>query len=608
MNLKKAEDKSDSILNTEIERKAHHHKKAATEGDNSTSKANVTMSLSNSSYKDLNQTFVAESVKAFKDKHKKWDYKMFDNQLEEIATIMTYKDEKYQTMDSKKAFIQQFISKYEACDKNGDNVLDLDEFTNCMKNDEYLYVISPPESKYAAYANYTSSNSTGFYKILYNNLDSYQSNYINFYDYMFLRMLAYSWRKCSVFAPFIEEINFECAIDVITASKSLSRNAARNLYKMGLQLGNNDAIRNMDFITFTLLATSVRLYTRMNTKEDNDLTKEEMNFAIDKNILPERYSQDVIESMFKLVEEFDKPNQGLDLISFVFYDFTLKIFDVPSAHRKFHMNLEDFTRAMKNYLIPSLIVSQLLVFPRNNVTADSYQQYTYLNISVFNSEADHFLKSSFIESHDNILTLVGNNTNFTYNENKVYQLIFNIIDSDSDGWINFYDWASFFQISYLFGRFDNYNKGRITANELMHRYTTYSDYPFISYKLRERAKRFGMIPQAIYVDLISNLVVLKMDELVASSLRSDKNYIYEFELKKILSSVNMRYVSDALLNQCLRNVDDKNVPRYDWECAFIQGVTENLKFYESSFAYLTTKKNNITLANTVFVNVDKTNA
>jgi hypothetical protein len=602
INLKKSEEKTESVLSSN--RKTHHKRSsimAEAAGKNVT---NITTSLSNSTYKDLNITFVTQPVEEFKKINRNWDLKLFDQQLEDIATIMTDKDQNYQTMDSKRAFIKQFISKYEACDKDKDNVLNYEEFSNCVKTDEYLYSLKPPTPLYAAHTNYTYSNKTGFYMILYNIMDSYTTNYTNFHDYMFVRLLAYSWRKCSVLAPFIEEVNFECAIDVVAGHKTMSRNSVRNLYQMGLHLGNNESIRNMDFITYAIIATSVRLYARINTREEGDLTKEEMNFGLDKNILPIRYNQEVISNMYQLIEEADKPNQGMDLVSFVFYDFALKIFDIPKAFRKYHLTKKEFKVAMNNYLFPEIIKSQLQVFPRNNITANSYQQYTYLNISVYNSEADNFLKSSFLEK-DNILTLVGNNTNFTYKEEGVYSLLFNVIDSDSDGFLNFYDWGSFFQISYLFARSDKYNKGRITAAELLQRYTNYNDYPFISYKVRERAKRFSMLPQSVYVDVISNLFVFKMDELVDGSLRSDKNLIYEFELKRILSLVNMRFIPDSLLNKCLRGVDDKNVPRYDWECACIQSISENLRFYESSYAYLTTKTNNITLANTVFVNVDK---
>ena len=55
MNLKKNEKKSDSTLNSENERKTHHHSKMTTQEDKNKdkapAKANVTTSLSNSTYK-----------------------------------------------------------------------------------------------------------------------------------------------------------------------------------------------------------------------------------------------------------------------------------------------------------------------------------------------------------------------------------------------------------------------------------------------------------------------------------------------------------------------------------------------------------------------------
>jgi hypothetical protein len=627
ISLEKVEDKTDAnVIKSESETSAEKEKKKSHKKSKSSSKleakneakskskqieafipkVNQTDRLSNSTFRDLNLTFAKQDVNTFKARNRRWDFKLLDKQLEEIAEIMTYKEERYQTMDSKRAFIQLYVNEFESCDTNADNILDISEFTNCMKNDPYLYQLAPPPQRYAAIANY--SDTSQFYPILFNIFDSYHNNYTNFHDYMFVRLLAFSWRKCSVMAPFIEEVNFECAIEIIAGYKTLTRNSARNLYNMGLQLANNEILRNLDFISFTVVASSVRLYSHINGKEDSDITRDELNLALDNNLLPMRYNQDVINGLFKLVEEFDKPNQGLDLVSFVYYDFALKLFDTNNPTRKYHMNLNEFNIAVSNYLFPQAITSELVVIPRNNLSDSSYQQYTYHNITLFNSEQDHFLKSaSFLEtqSNDNILTLVGNNTNFTYNSIKTNGYIFNIIDTDSDGWLNFYDWGSFFQIAFLYSKFDVYNKGRIIASELYTKFTTYSDYPFISYKLREAGKRFSMLPQSIYVDLLDSMLLLKLDEIMLSTIRStDKENIYEYELKRVLASVNLRFIPDSTLNQCLRGVDDNKIPKYDWECAFTKSIILNLKFYESSFAYLTAKTQNLTLSNTIFMNVD----
>ncbi len=143
---------------------------------------NVTDRLSNSTYRDLNNSLVKQHIKDFKETNHKWDFKLFDRQLEEIATIMTYKDQNYQTIDSKRAFLQQFLVPYDNCDKNKDNSLDKAEFNECMKNDPYFSEIKPTQKKFAFYSNYSSDGEHGFYEFLFNNADSFGKNSTTFYD------------------------------------------------------------------------------------------------------------------------------------------------------------------------------------------------------------------------------------------------------------------------------------------------------------------------------------------------------------------------------------------------------------------------------------------
>jgi hypothetical protein len=572
--------------------------------------ANKTDSLHNSTYRYLNTSSTPiETTKEFRERNRVWDNKMLDKQLERIATIMTYQDQKYQTIESKRAFMNIFFDKFEACDANKDNVLDLTEFTSCVKNDEYLYQLVPPPVQYAAFSNYTTNDTNyGFHSNLFKSLDSYKTDYLNFHDYAFLRLLAYSWRKCSVMAPFIEEVSFECAIEVVANYKTMSRNAVRRLFFMGLEIGNNESIRNLDFITYTILASSVRLYSDINLKEDTDITRDEFNLALDNNLLPARYNQEIIANFFTLIEDYDRPNQGFDMVTFCFYDFLLKIFDVDKPERKFHLNEKEFGKALSSYMFPNKTISEIQLIPQNTLSNVSYQQYTYLNPTKFNSEQDHFLKS-FLEVEekiqDNWLTNAHNQTNFTFQANTTFNVLFNTIDHDSDTWINYYDWASMVQIIYLYGKFDEFNKGRLPAYELYEKFSTYSDLPVVSFHLRERSKRFSLLPKDILVDPQTAVFLLKVDDIMSSVIRrSDKNNIYEFELKRVLASVNLKYVKDPILNQCLRGMDDNNIPLYDWECAIIKSVTESLRYYESAFAYVMTKNNNLTLSNTVFMNVD----
>jgi len=569
--------------------------------------------LSRSMYNDLNNTYVKQSENTFKAGNRAWsDNKLTDKQLEDIYQDLIYKQQPHITPQGSRAAIQIFVKQYEACDSNHDNVLNLTEFVGCFANDTYLSSIVPPNPRFATYVNHSYTNETGgFYQILFNTMDTYSLSYLNFHDYMMIRLIAFSWRKCSVSAPFIEEVAFECAIEIASGTKTLSRNTARHLYGLALELSNAVGVRNLDFMAFFQVAQSSRLFGKINNKEDQDSTKSEFNMALDSNALPSRYNQDVIDQLFQLVHEAGKPNQGIDLLSFVFYDFSLRLFEVPNAQKKWFINVFEFTSIFNNYLFPSKIMMEVQQTPQNVLNANSYQMYTYLNISAYHQEADHFLKFTQIgekiksEAENSMTAPDPSSDKLPFNLANTAAWFFNILDSDSDGSMSYYDFANFMQISYLFKQFDPYFKGKIVAGNLYDKYTSYADFPYVSYILREKAKRFNLFPQDQYVDLLRAVLVLRIEDIInVNTRRVDPTTLYEIELKTIFAAVNLGNVPDGYLSKCLRGVDDKDIPKYDWECAFIQAVSTTLNYLESSSFYIKAKKANINLSKTAFVNVD----
>merc|ERR1711957_711428 len=546
--------------------------------------------LSKANWRDINNTMVQQSVNIFLPNHRKWDFKMLDHQLQDIAMDMNYRDEYGHSQEGLRAFIRYFINYFEACDTDRDNQLSRVEFRNCMKNDTFLMIIDVPSKNYSALSanplNYT--NETTYADTLFDLLDPHETAYLNFHSYMSLRLFIFSWRRCSVGAPNIEESNFECAIEIAAGWKTMNRNTVRKLFFLGLEMSGNINIRNLDFITYVSFAQAVRLYGKINGKEDNDVTRNEMNLALDNDILPLRYNQDTINIFFRLIEDKDLPNQGFDVLTFCFYAFWL--------------NLE------------------FLKIPQGNLTSHSYQMYTYLNVSNYQDESDHFLKSfiekksseelseesSFLETEKwSNLEIRKNMTKYVFNPKATFGYLFNVIDSDMDGWINFYDFGSMMAITYEFSHFDKYFKGRNTAGELYEKFIHYSDFPMINFRTKERSKIFNEFPQDLYVDLFSCILTLKVEDLFGSKVRRiDKNLVTEIELKHVLASANRRHVPDWLLNRCLRGTDKNNIPMYDWECSFVQSEIATLTYWENSFDRLTVTKNKLVLANTVFYNID----
>lgn len=241
---------------------------------NTASQVSANDSLKNSTYQALNITFIKQDMAEFKNIHKKWDYKLIDKQLEDIFATMIHK-ENFKTTFSDRAYMEIFLNSFYNCDKNFDNVLDINEFKTCMNNDTYLSVITPPAAVFAAFSNYT--NPDFFYQKIFQVLDVFGSGALNFHAYMELRLMIFSWKKCSVVAPFIEETSWECAIEIVSGYKTSSRTILRNTFYMCLELANSNKIRNIDFISYLMFASSARLYGRINGKLDHDVTSKFLN-------------------------------------------------------------------------------------------------------------------------------------------------------------------------------------------------------------------------------------------------------------------------------------------------------------------------------------------
>jgi len=117
--------------------------------------------------------------------------------------------------------------------------------------------------------------------------------------------------------------------------------------------------------------------------------------------------------------------------------------------------------------------------------------------------------------------------------------------------------------------------------------------------------RLEAINQDLHLNVFQLLVLFRIDDVTAFYYRvSDHSTLYEVDLKNVLLKCGLRFMPDSHLNKCLRGSDVNNIPRYDWECAIINGMTLMSQFYESASMYLSTKRHKLELLNTVFNNVD----
>lgn len=440
--------------------------------------------------------FNVKTPEEFKTTHNKPEYNLSNPQLEEIIKVFITKNNEKISQDSLRGFHFIFLSNFAKCDVNNDNKLVYSEFVNCLKTDKYLQNIhefyykdglqfypnvnvdsqisdSKQDKKKRksrkinedkgnlpnkdvdinqdANNNKDSNNTLSvnvekrkiFEKRLFHLLDYNYNSYLNFYQYMQLRLLAFSWRKCTVMKPYIAENEFICAFDIVNnISKSRLNHLSKRIFSLAIELSNynyhliensgktdyetklfNSIVspfkhpRYIDFLRFTDVALSSYLYSSINQKDDGDLSFREFSQALNSGVLPQRFNLEIVKNFFQLCSAVDKEYHDIDLLTFIFHDYFLKRFlmvdskyDYIQKFRKneneeknlksglkFKINKQDLLKIIKQFDFPEIISLQIIHLPYKKLTESDYESIVSLKLEKRYGEANFLLFNSLKE-------------------------------------------------------------------------------------------------------------------------------------------------------------------------------------------------------------------
>ena len=511
-------------------------------------------------------------------------HEMFDKQIEEIFLI--FKKNNVAGITDFRSSYALFIKNFNNCDKDGNLLLNKDEFAACMISDPYLKTVQQPGHSFSVMRNFT--NETAYNGDLFEFANNYDLQALNFYDYVMIRLFAFAWRKCTVATKFMDEATFECAIEITSGTKSLNTNTLRNIFQLGLRLTNTKSMpmRTLDFLTYYALASSIKLFGRVNARENFDATIIEFNIALDTNALPTRYNQDTINQMFRIIKKDSISKNGLDLYTFVYYDHFLKLFyQGANGLNRWTLNPPEFKKVCGHWLFPNTIFNYMQMVPTVNFTDSSFNLRAHISDKHLDEE-ENFAKFLEVKSSSGSKikskTKRFNNTS-AFNEDVVSERIFNMLDSNNNHLLTFYDFANFIQTFDLYAKVDNRDADRVIVSDIYTAFTDYSDLPTYSSEFRARSKRFSLIEPDLYIDPFYVLAITRMDDYVHHFLRrGDPTTIKEVELHLVLDRINLKNFPAAHLDKCARGKDANGIPKYDWECGITTAINRSLKFFEYS--------------------------
>lgn len=579
----------------------------------------------------------------------RFDFSMNNAEIKQLFEYMLLKQEKEISEDSLYVFAHIYVKDWMMCDADESGTMSFEEFEKCMKNSTFLNNIKIPNSDFSDYVPNNGipvEDAQNYYKAIFVLFDEKKWGFLNFLQYMNLRLYSFSLRFCGVSGPYLDEVGFECALDVVANYKSISRPKVKAIYNFIVEMVYSENLRTLDFISFVGFTQPIRLYGKINTKEDDDVRKTDIDLALDSDILPPRYSQEINNIIFKLIETIDVYGSSLDLESFMFYDYFLKAFTTFSFERKGHLSRNEFFNLLQSkFFLPIRFRNEIGLIPQYNLTRNSYKMYMFSK--AFYSEEDHLYKS-FLELQTNlnaknnkinsrkyhsrsnknnfngiepeqygsdpgypIKTSFLNGTdserkmNVSFSAQKSSDILFNILDLDGDNYVNFYDFGHFTQVCFLFSKLDTFIKGRVSVESFRELISTWNDFPSISYLFKDRVNKLNLLDNNSVMDISLALAIVKIEDAVKIQGKgSNQSFLGEIELKLILKNFNMENIPEEYLTKCLRVTDNSLSPRYDWECAFIEGVKANSKYFDTVDYYNLSKFKNITLQSTGFFNID----
>lgn len=499
------------------------------------------------------------------------DFFLKDKEIIEIYEIISGNSPNKADSDAMRSFFSTFIENFDKCTSSNKNLLSKEDFTKCIQSDTY-------------FTQTINSTDKSITDLLYNLLEDKNDKGISFFGYLLLRLFRFSWAQCSTNSNFIEEANFECAIQIASGFSGLSSGVLHRIFDFSLNFGSNKTERYLDFATYCYIASSMKLFNRINGKIDQDISVREMRIAIDHNILPRRYSTGINEDLFKVIEE----NKGIDLFSFIFYDLNLMIFEKPSFTKdkasRYIINEEEFVSLKDNTLFNRLYNKTLTLFllanmtQSNTISSNNSSQSSAGKEHELNVKESSHLLLSFIQrksrnrKNKNQRALDNGNTNNQSNDSKdiskVLRSVFNIMKNNNKNYLEFYEFITFAQTCYLFGIFDKYDKGKISAYDLYNNFSTYYDYPSISHRMKNRSKLFSLYDPNIYFDFVNTLIGLSIEDIIQQYKRnSATNLFSEIEMNQILLKIGFSPLTES--KNCIKETGyAHNVPLYDWECVF----------------------------------------
>ena len=475
------------------------------------------------------------------------------------------------------AFVNIFIYPYEACDKNNNYYIDIDEWKECWFNDPNNQMVKL-RGKY---------KENGFQTIL-NLVAVSRTKGMNISNYLTLRRAIYGWVSCETNRKFISLKDFKCALRTSIPSKFFVKVDTDRVYWAGIRQANDPGLHQLDFVAYVLIIQNTLVFSIFSYPSDMPyISKTNFLKAVRENRWPNRFTEEEINLFYELTS--NNPLEKDNLInyeSFIFFYNIHRLFNMYSNTRDNMVSKQEAMMMLEDNIIPVKIL-MAIDLSITDLTEQEYleasiilqrfrlnEQDFYSFIELASKKREKDLTMNNLSEEDNNYSpavLVEEEektpTDYVVKKNeKSREIFFTILcGDDKDFWTRNSVYQGF-QIANLFTEIIGDNRrftvsNSIILDKLMTMYDKVN--PCISMEERENYNIYKSIPREVYLDLLSFLSLEFHITKVKIMKESNDRFINENIVKSILKDFGMINIPDTVLDLAKKGFDKLHRRIYD---------------------------------------------
>lgn len=487
-------------------------------------------------------------------------------------------------------FAMLYIYPFEACDGNGDYLLEPDEFKLCYDSDPISHFIR-----------YRREKTDNYYKLIMDSITTRAKEIINFADYLLFKRATFGWKSCQSTSMYISKDSFACALRIALPIKYHLNKDVERFYTSGLNTISDFNLIELDFIGY--LRTFYYSYVFIIFSNNQDipyLGKADFLKAIRDDRIPQNFAEDDVDLLYDLQQNSPlKPNLQMNPESFFFWFNLHRLFNKYSIERPMQLSETELLDLIEDRYFPQNITHSIDK-SITNFTEAHYSEASLVLQRYRANERDFFYKFKETEEEGNAKSMSregvkkslqdvsafaqsywvkpeGRNYSF-YNFVKnttMRKIFFNIPTNNGK-----YSWTRkiYFRTMQLAQFFTTMTTDYtflvpITTfhEQLYHQYDIFN--PPINMKQRVNYAFYKALPRDFRVDLFCFLELeLWKTKFEETKLYSNK-YIEETDLKIVLSDYGMRNMPDPVIDTARKGYDRLRRRIYEPKAVLVNIIT-----------------------------------